>query len=754
MKVTFKVKHLVLGVLAAGAIVLLLQYVVIPKLQVHYAVKGYEDGNPGGKDSLLTAIDESASSGKKWELIREYMIGDSMSSPAHSFDVFVGSGWTQSSPLDKESRLWSWEDKLPYLKAYLAEGPADHYLVRAAKQIADYYISEDKAREALEALESVEKRLSGDYSNQARELKLERAKIHANREEWTEAERLLDDLERTRSSGNIDFNGDIVQLRAQLMIRRGDVRSALDKVSGELAELRKWIKEEKKKFPDMGDFTPAKLEELTSLKARLEHSLEQRVNGMRSSTVSGVVRKSDGTPMARVGVFLRSEQDVNHSITEGEPYQLLTDAQGHYEFKGVLPGSYQLFIGLLYEQIDGWTWPTMNDDWIDVKEDQSLAENIVLRPLIEIKSPINQKTMTGSAVKFQWEPVEGAATYKLYGTWPSKSGTTNALIEENIGDSRAELPVDVLYDAAGGIYMNEVDGQFVLDPAQLLGFANPEARFSWYVEAYDQEGRLLTRSNGYRLNEDSMGALPFFYLKSRTLTDEDRIFLDGNMEEALIAYKKAFENDRQDRHSLRMIIRIYEGQASINGQRTLSDESVPYLERMAELAPSGYVYKLFDYYYEKKNWEKVDYYYGMMAQEEGWSNSYVQSVYGTALMKQRRIAEAAAQLREGISKDPSHRFVGHCLAVDIYSTGSLDSAARLADKYPERSPFEQGTPNWSKLVRELRQESRTVGASYAEEMKQALGLYFDGDSSGLDKWLSSTERTAMKAFVKALETVN
>jgi hypothetical protein len=751
--VTFKVKHFVLGVLAAGAIVLLLQYVVIPKLQVHYAVKGYEDGEPGGKKNLLTAIDESASSDKKWELIREYMIGDAMISPAHSFDVYVGPGWTQSSPVDKESRLWSWEDKLPYLKAYLAEGPADHYLVQASKQLADYYLSDDKANEALEALGLAEKRLAGDYSNRKRELKLERAKIHANRDELNEAERLLDELDKSRDSGDIEFNGDIVQLRAQLMIRRGDVRSALDKVSGELAELRKWIKEEKKKFPNMGDFTPAKLEELTSLKAQLEHSLEQRESGMRSSTVSGVVRKSDGTPMTRVGVFLRSERDLYHSITDGEPYQLLTDAQGRYEFKGVLPGSYQLSVGLIYEQIDGWTWPTMNDDWIDVKEGGSLAENIVLRPLIEIKSPINQQTVTGDTVKFQWEPIEGAAAYKLYGTWPSESGTTTALIEEKIGDSLAELPVDVLYDAVGGIYMNDVDGKFILDPVQLLGFANPDNRFSWYVEAYDQAGRLLTRSNGYRLNADSMGALPFFYLKTRKLTDEDRIFLDGKMEEALIAYKRAFENDRQDRHSLRMIIRIYEGQASINGQPSLSDESVPYLERMAELAPSGYVYKLFDYYYVKKNWEKVDYYYGIMAQEEGWSNSYVQSAYGTALMKQRRIAEAAEQLREGIANDPSHRFVGHYLAVDLYSTGSLDSAARLADEYPERSPFEQGTPNWSKLVEELQQESRTVGASYAEELKQALELYFEGDSSRLDIWLTSTERTAMKAFVKALETV-
>lgn len=751
---TFKVKHLVLGLLSIGALLSLLQWVVIPKLQVHYAVKHYENGDSGGRESLLTAIDESASSGKKWELIREHIIGYGPASLAHSFDVYTGSGWVMSSPEDKESRLWNWEDKLPYLRSYLADGPADEYLVQAARQLTDYYMTEGKADEALAVLETAEKRLTGDYSVQRRELRLERAKIYATLGEIAKAERQLDELDDTRDPGNMDFNGEVVQLRAQLMIRQGDIHSALDKVSGELEELRRRWKEEKLKFPDMGDFTTSAEEQLTSLKAQLEQALEKQ-EGRQSSTVSGVVEKSDGTPMARVGVFLRSERDLNHSIGEGEPYQVLTDAQGRYEFKGVLPGSYQLSIGLLFEQIDGWTWPAMNDDWIDVKEGRNITENVVLRPLIEIGSPINQQVMTGNTVNFQWEPVEGAASYTLYGTWPSKSGTTTAIIQANIGDHRAELPVDVLYESFGGIYLNEIDGKIVLDPVQLLGFANPDNRFSWYVEAYDQGGRLLTRSNGYRLNEVSMGALPFFDLKSRTLTSADRVFLEGQMDEALIAYKKAYEDNNEDRHSMRMIIRIYEGLASIDRQTTMSDDSVPYLERMAELAPSQrYVFQLFHYYVEKKIWEKVDHYYELMAQEEGWINSYTQSVYGTALMKQKRFEEAAGHLREAIANDPSHRFVGNYLAVEMYTKDSFESAMRLAKLYPERSPYEQGNPNWGKLVNELERESRDAGDGYAEELKQALEFYFDGNESRLDEWLSLADRSALKAFVAALSKVN
>lgn len=55
---------------------------------------------------------------------------------------------------------------------------------------------------------------------------------------------------------------------------------------------------------------------------------------------------------------------------------------------------------------------------------------------------------------------------------------------------------------------------------------NPEVRFSWNIEALDADGRLITRSNGYRLNEDTVGNMPFFYLKERELTTADQLLLD------------------------------------------------------------------------------------------------------------------------------------------------------------------------------------------------------------------------------------
>ncbi|WP_281202997.1 hypothetical protein [Cytobacillus kochii] len=93
-----------------------------------------------------------------------------------------------------------------------------------------------------------------------------------------------------------------------------------------------------------------------------------------------------------------------------------------------------------------------------------------------------------------------------------------------------------------------------VDPNTLLAFTNPNNRFSWSVDAFDEHDKLLTRSNGYRLGNDTIGHLPFFYLKTRTLTEADQLLLDKKFTEALEAYKVNLD----DKHSERMIKRLDE----------------------------------------------------------------------------------------------------------------------------------------------------------------------------------------------------
>ena len=744
MKIKVKVKHLVIATLFIGTALSLLQLVVIPKLQVRAAIKDYEAGAPGGKEAMLAAIDHATSS-KRLELISEYMISYVEASPARAFDVYVGPSFVWSnSPQNEDTRHWSWEEKLPYLQEYVSDGPADSYRFSAATQLSQYYMSEGRSDQALAMLEKAEER-GGAWRGK---LMLERAKVYAHAGDSNEAMRLIERLETEPPSTDIDFSGSVVQFKAQLLVGQGKGEAAIQAVDRELKELEERIEQLKSELPDKDEFIPAKLEELKLLRKHLEKAIDRS-----GATVSGTVRRSDGKPLGRVGVFLRSERDVNHSIVDGEPYQIVTDAQGRYEFYNVIPGSYQLYLGLPFEQIDGWTWPAMNDDWIVVGDGDTLTENVTLRPLISIKEPVNEAKLTGSTVKFSWEPVEGASYYALYGTIPIESGTMSSIIEERITHSEILLPVQSLYEVPSGYVSRDEDGGVVPDSATLLGFSNPELRYSWYVEAYDNDGRLITRSNGYRLNEATMGALPFFYLKERTLTAADRLMLDGRLDEGLAEYRRAYEANPQDRHSLYMITRIYGAQSAFSDSTELRVEAIPYLKALLKLAPGkrSLLFELFDYYEARKEWNEAEKYYDEYLEASGGiTDGYTQSRYATFLMKQRRTGEALVQFREALEQDRTHRFVGNYLAAALYAGESFEKVAWMAAEYPEIAPYKSDTPDWRRLVEALAVEKSEMKAAYTPLLKSALETYFDDSSQKLN----AAGAPMLRAFIAALRNVN
>lgn len=700
MKVKIKVKHLFALVMFLCALLVSLKIVVLPRVEVAMAKQHFEQGTPGGKNELIRAIDAS-SGGEKWTLIRRYMIEGGREMGRAGFDVIAGDGtfYASSATPFPEAPRWSEEEKIKYLEAYVEDGPVNGYLERAAKQLAFEYLILGKTEDAIHALERTEKRLSGNYDNQRRELKLARAKIYADADESETAERLLKELSEHSKQQDTYLNHNIAKLKIRIMDQR-------------------------------------------------DHA---------ASSVSGSINRSDGMPMAGVGVFLRSSRDVPHSLMDTEPYQTFTDSKGRYAFKGVAPGNYMIYIGLNFEQIDGWTRPTKyNEEWIVLKEGEHLIRDITLQRLIQLRAPVDQQVITGKSVRFEWEPVEGAAYYTLNGNFPIENGTVGHQIKDHIENNSIELPLEALYSVASGYSFKKIGGKEIPDPSNLLGYADPSSRFSWNVEAYDADGKLLTRSNGYRLNERTMGHLPFFYLKARTLTNADNLLLEGHMDEALLAYKADYARNEQDEHSLRMIVKLLEINAT-DKKQPFNADSLPYLEKLAKVDDTGNaLFTLIGYYGNLGAWQQVDRYYGMLDEaRQGKVESYTQAYYGRLLLKQGRIEEGEAQLRQAQENDPSNRLIGSYIASVIYLSGDLDKAEELALLYPEHSYYEKDNPDWRKLVHDLSKESRDVGdESYFQKLKEALRIGFYGDQSRVTDWMATSENEAMKAFVLALSKVD
>ncbi|MBY0014377.1 hypothetical protein [Paenibacillus typhae] len=496
-------------------------------------------------------------------------------------------------------------------------------------------------------------------------------------------------------------------------------------------------------------------EQLVALQKALQEAVKLGFNA--PATLSGTLTKSDGTPVARAGIFLRAESELYHSVqSDSEPYQIVTDAEGRFQFSGVIPGFYQIQLGFSFEQIDGWTWPVQPDDWIELQPGSSVTHDITLQPLLELQSPVNSQVLTGDAVQFKWEAVDGAAYYNLSTTVNDQGGSFSNVTRQRITDNQVEIPVTELYNSGGfstsGFSTIEGgEGWQSVFPASLLGFANPDSRFSWSIDAYDAQGHVITRSNGYRLKEETVGNLPFFYLKSRTMTAADKLVADQKLEEALEAYRKDYAGNPQDDHALKMLIHLLFAKHSYSRDAGTMDEAMTLLVKLVELRPdANFAFNLADYYLDRSDWSSYNKYHALYLELSGHEpDSYDRSLNGVALMYQGRLDEAREQLALAMEADPSHRFIGSYLAAELAAGQPLESVLELAKRYPQHS-FSQGGYSWPLLIMELQGERAEAPAAFDKLLAEKLDAYLSRQDEALEQWAGEGTPTALKRFIKAV----
>ncbi|CAM4441376.1 hypothetical protein [Paenibacillus typhae] len=496
-------------------------------------------------------------------------------------------------------------------------------------------------------------------------------------------------------------------------------------------------------------------EQLVALQTALREAVKLGFNA--PATLSGTLTKSDGTPVARAGIFLRAESELYHSVqSDSEPYQIVTDAEGRFQFSGVIPGFYQIQLGFSFEQIDGWTWPVQPDDWIELQAGSSVTHDITLQPLLELQSPVNSQVLTGDAVQFKWEAVDGAAYYNLSTTVEEKGSFFSYVTRQRITDNQVEIPVTELYNS-GGFSTSSFstveggEGWQSVSPASLLGFANPDSRFSWSIDAYDAQGHVITRSNGYRLKEETVGNLPFFYLKSRTMTAADKLVADQKLEEALEAYRNDYAGNPQDDHALKMLIHLLFAKHSYSRDAGTMDEAMTLLVKLVELRPdANFAFNLADYYLGRSDWSSYNKYHALYLELSSHEpDSYDRSQNGVALMYQGRLDEAREQLALAMEADPSHRFIGSYLAAELAAGQPLESVLELAKRYPQHS-FSQGGYSWPLLIMELQAERAEAPAAFDKLLAEKLDAYLSRQDEALEQWAGEATPTALKRFIKAV----
>lgn len=752
MRIKIKVKHLVSFVLLPASLLILL-FNFLPSSKAQMEESPAIQSNLA-RTELLQKL-ESTTGSKRMELIQTNIIDKEHGYDPYRYDVNIGpsmSQWNQDEPSISDLLP---EDKIALLEEYILDGPANNTRIFAAKLLVYEYDALGRRDDGDQALYTAAKQLDSN-SSVAKKLALLRAERALNRGDIITAEAVLEQT-TFPSENQEDLNAQKAWLTGRVLFTKGEGQKALAEVDNGLASYKKFWQDihtagpSSSSAPEIG--TSETEMQLEALKSAIQSAVD--MGSTSTAVVSGTLTRSDGSPVSRAGVFLRAESEVHHSITEAEPYRIVTDDKGRFEFHGVIPGFYQLQLGLSYDQIDGWTWPVQYDDWIEVKPDDRLNESIVLQPLLELQSPINQETITGQSVDFSWKAVKGAAYYRLSGGVSMVGSSFSSQIRDYITDNQVSIPVDELYYNSGFSYGSGGEGFESIDPLSFLVFMNPEARFSWNIEAFDADGRLITRSNGYRLNEDTVGNLPFFYLKERELTTADRLLLNKNPEQALEMYQENVLDDPQDAHALHMLVKLLLAKSSITKDDSLEDRAIPSLQKLIQLHPySNCAFTLTQYYFDHKDWKSYNEFHSRYNELNSIElNSYVRSINATALLHQGKLKEAREQFAIALEHDNSHRFIGSYLAAELYAGESLSSVLTLAERYPEHS-FGLNGYRWPQMVKQLMTERTKQPSNFEQELKEKLGWYMNGQTDVLKQWIEGAKSSALKAFMQAVLEVS
>jgi len=727
-------------------LLLILMRMISPRIELMIAQKQVEQGNLESKAKILSLIHNTKSNKQKWKLIERYIIEPKDIELNHRFDVFISPGFTMASG-DVEGKIQFTQDEgMPLLHQYVQGAQAGRFLMLAAVQLSNYYAMDGNLQAAADMLEMVIQKFENDIHNGMTsdrafpsylyDLKLELASLYDGLNQPEQAAKQYEYLADAAYGGRDDITGKAAMHYSEMLLRRGSPKAAKD-VLNRLAE---------------SSSRRNTNSEVSSRINQLNSRLNGILNGESLSTVSGTVLSREGEPMPFVGVMLRKQIDQYHSPLTSEPYQMLTDAKGQYHFEGVEAGSYQLAMGLNYEQVDGRAWSIDAGDWVEVASGSQQSINVTMQPLLQLRTPVNNEEIRDDTIYFEWDAFPEAAYYKVnIGMQLQEGGTIMTSIANYIEENALQASVQDLYDQRVGISIGDRNDWTTVDPGGVIGFANPEGSFFWSVDAYREDGTRLTSSSGYRLNEQTIGSLPYFLLKEREETPEDRLVLDRKYDEALEGYTRKVKQNPQDVHSLRMRLRLLQLKDSLaeDTESKGSKETLIALEAMIEQHPAPtYLWELADYLYNHEEWDKYNQAFERYLSVRGnhQDYSYVDSVHATALMKQGKYRDSEMWFEQSTPRDPSHRFIGNYLAVHLLEKGTLESVLRLAEKFPNRMYH---STDWAVLVKRMLIESKGE-PGYTEKLRDKLKWIVDGDETAIQQWAPEQGYKEIKTFLRAL----
>lgn len=380
---------------------------------------------------------------------------------------------------------------------------------------------------------------------------------------------------------------DVIAELERLLAKYGFSEQGSD-VAFNLAKLHMWNKEWEtaeslfRQVAEKGTGARIGGEEHKAYLAMLESRHEQPA---KDPAVEGAVT-IDGQPAADAFVFLHRTNDTGFHSPPFLAYPMtITDKDGHYRFYDVDPDEYEVGVGLLPEQLDGYYLAETHPKSVTIHDGnagESARLDFRFVPQVVTVSPSFGEVIEDIELRMQWEPYEGAAYYELSLTSLLRDAdgkyvgsTSKPLTSEKFVGASATFAIDELKIQYGGLRKSiDADGRVALSASSLLGIVHPGGEFIWSVDAYDANGRKLSSSAGYFLEGTSKA--PLFRISEEGMLEGDRLVMESRYEDAIASYEREGDNDR----ALRALARL----AHIGITESDGDprEALRYLERVKE----------------------------------------------------------------------------------------------------------------------------------------------------------------------------
>lgn len=291
----------------------------------------------------------------------------------------------------------------------------------------------------------------------------------------------------------------------------------------------------------------------------------------------------DGEPLAFVEIFINPAYGGFRS--GGESYYAITDENGEFETVGLMDGTYDVGIGIEGALLTDKVMERSSYQYLDLSGNGGEIY-FKFNNTMKITTPKPGEVISGDTFMVSWEEVEGASYYRVepvvFSQPFEKSGSSfrSAIADVNgnlnIKDTKAYFNINRLSNLISGITYDGED--YIIGANAVLGIFLPEIEYPIVVNAYTEEGGLITSSLALRTYYDQIASVRF----GGELSEGEKLILNQEYPQAIEYFENMLNEDPSNLKALNYMAKIY-GLGWKKGEKDL-EKALNFANRYSHIA--------------------------------------------------------------------------------------------------------------------------------------------------------------------------